>query len=66
MSDISEKFPFFVCEENDEIIGLAYAHQFNRSENGATGNKIVLTYRPHLKTLIEMKILMSVNFFVFL
>ena len=28
ISDISEKFPFFVCEENDEIIAFTYAHQF--------------------------------------
>ncbi len=26
--DISKKFPFFVCEENGEIFGFAYAHQF--------------------------------------
>lgn len=24
----SKKFPFFVCEDNCEIIGFAYAHQF--------------------------------------
>ena len=28
ISDISEKFPFIVCEENDKIIAFAYAHQF--------------------------------------
>ena len=28
ISDISGKFPFFVCENNSEIIGFAYAHQF--------------------------------------
>ena len=28
IGDISAKFPFFVCEENGEIIGFAYAHQF--------------------------------------
>ncbi len=26
--DISKKFPFFVCEDNGEIVGFAYAHQF--------------------------------------
>jgi len=26
--EISKKFPFFVCEDNGEIIGFAYAHQF--------------------------------------
>lgn len=25
---ISKKFPFFICEDNGEIIGFAYAHQF--------------------------------------
>ena len=28
ISDISGKFPFFVCENTSEIIGFAYAHQF--------------------------------------
>ena len=28
ISDISGKFPFFICEDNSEIIGFAYAHQF--------------------------------------
>ena len=28
ISDISRKFPFFVCEDNKEILGFAYAHQF--------------------------------------
>ena len=28
ITDISEKYPFFVCEENGKIIGFAYAHQF--------------------------------------
>jgi len=28
IDDISEKFPFFVCEDNGEIIGFAYAHKF--------------------------------------
>lgn len=28
ISDVSEEFPFFVCETNDEIIGFAYAHKF--------------------------------------
>jgi Sortase and related acyltransferases len=25
---VSEKFPFFVCEDGGEILGFAYAHQF--------------------------------------
>jgi len=28
ISDISESFPFFVCEENDDTIGFSYARQF--------------------------------------
>lgn len=28
ISDITKKFPFFICENNSEIIGFAYAHQF--------------------------------------
>jgi phosphinothricin acetyltransferase len=28
IADISGKFPFFICEDNCEIIGFAYAHQF--------------------------------------
>jgi len=28
IADISDKYPFFVCEDNDEIVGFAYAHQF--------------------------------------
>lgn len=28
ITDISKKFPFFVCEDNGEIIGYAYAHTF--------------------------------------
>ena len=28
IADISEQFPFFVCEHNGEIIGFAYANKF--------------------------------------
>jgi len=28
ISDISDRFPFFICESNSEIMGFAYAHQF--------------------------------------
>lgn len=28
IKEISEKFPFFVCEDKGEIIGYAYAHKF--------------------------------------
>jgi len=28
ISDISGKFPFFVCENNGEILGFAYAYKF--------------------------------------
>lgn len=28
IEEISDKFPFFVCEDNGEIIGFAYAHKF--------------------------------------
>lgn len=29
ITNISAKYPFFVCEDNGEIIGYTYAHQFN-------------------------------------
>lgn len=29
ISDITEQFPFFVCEDNGEIVGFAYAHQYH-------------------------------------
>ncbi|MDD4493641.1 MAG: GNAT family N-acetyltransferase [Eubacteriales bacterium] len=28
ISEITRRFPFFVCEDNGEILGFAYAHQF--------------------------------------
>lgn len=28
IEEVKEKFPFFVCEDNGEIIGYAYAHRF--------------------------------------
>lgn len=28
IADISGKFPYFVCEDNGEIIGFTYAHKF--------------------------------------
>ena len=28
IADISEKFPYFVCEDNGEIVGFAYANKF--------------------------------------
>ena len=28
IADVSEKFPFFVCEDNGLVIGFAYAHKF--------------------------------------
>lgn len=28
IEEIVEKFPFFVCEDNGEILGFAYAHKF--------------------------------------
>lgn len=29
IADISEKFPYYVCEHEGEILGFAYAHQFH-------------------------------------
>ena len=54
ISDISGKFPFFICENNGEVVGFAYAHLFKSEKhiNGYAKHPFTQSTDAHKKALV--------------